>query len=114
VTTRARSPRPSWQRQVTDLASLYGWRWAHFRPLRTAHGWRVPVSGTGGAGWPDLVLWRPGDRVIYVELKTGRGRLTAEQRVVLDSLAAAGAEVYAWRPSDFDEAHEVLRRRKAG
>jgi hypothetical protein len=28
---------------------------------------------------------------------------------VLDALGAAGAEVYLWRPEDFDSAHEVLR-----
>jgi hypothetical protein len=31
--------------QVTELAELYGWQWVHFRPARTVHGWRTPVSG---------------------------------------------------------------------
>jgi hypothetical protein len=56
-----------WQRQVTDAAELFGWTWVHFRPARTEHGWRTPVSGPLGKGWPDLTLIR--ERVVYVELK---------------------------------------------
>ena len=96
-----------WLRQLTDLAGLYGWSWAHFRPARTLQGWRTPVSGPGGAGFPDLVLWR--ERVLFVELKAERGGVLPAQRQVLAELEVAGAEVYLWRPSDFDAAHEVLR-----
>jgi hypothetical protein len=44
-----------WQRQVTDAAELYGWQWAHFRPARTERGWRTPVSGPLGAGFPQVL-----------------------------------------------------------
>lgn len=104
-----------WARQFTDLATLYGWTYAHFRPARTNKGWRTPVEGPGGAGWPDYVLWR--ERVIFVELKSERGRLSHEQLDVMGlgdargGLLGAGAEVYVWWPSDFRSAHEVLRRR---
>jgi hypothetical protein len=37
---------------VIELARLGGWRVAHFRPARTASGWRTPVQGDG-AGFPD-------------------------------------------------------------
>ena len=84
--------------QVTELAAIYGWSWVHFRPARTAHGWRTPVSGPLGAGWPDLVLVR--DRVIFAELKADDGRVRPEQAEVGAVLAAAGAEWHLWRPKD--------------
>ena len=103
MTTRAKPlAEAQWQRQVTDLAELLGWTWAHFRPARTEQGWRTPVSGPGGAGFPDLVLWR--ERVIFVELKSDRGRMSAEQDAVWLGLTNAGAEAYVWAPRDFDDA----------
>jgi hypothetical protein len=96
-----------WQRQVTDAAELFGWTWVHFRPARTEHGWRTPVSGPLGKGWPDLTLVR--ERIVYVELKAEGASLTPEQRAVHDALRAARAEVHTWRPSDLNPAMEVLR-----
>ena len=59
---------------VTELATIYGWRWAHFRVARTKYGWRTAVSGPLGAGFPDLVLTRERDgRMLMVELKTDTG-----------------------------------------
>lgn len=52
-------------------------------------------------GWPDLVAVR--ERIIFVELKTTRGRLRPEQRDWLDRLRAAGAETYVWRPTEWEE-----------
>ena len=94
------------QTQVTDLASMLGWSWAHFRPARTAHGWRVPVSGPLGAGWPDLVLVRD-DRIVFAELKRERGRPRPDQTFALTLLSGA-AETYVWRPSDFDDIARIL------
>lgn len=100
----------AWQSTVTDLATLCGWRWAHFRPARTKDGWRTPVSGTLGRGFPDLVLARERDgRLLFVELKSDAGRVSAEQRAVHATLRAAGAEVHMWRPRDLDRVREVLR-----
>ena len=95
-----------WQRQVTDLANLFGWCWAHFRPARTEKGWRTPVAGPGGAGFPDLVMWR--ERVVFVELKTDRGRVRPEQEERLAALTAAGASCHLWRPRDWDDVVAVL------
>lgn len=92
--------------QVTQLAELLGWQWVHFRPARTQHGWRTPVSGPLGKGWPDLVLVRR-DRLVWMELKVGRGKLTAEQDSVALILANTGHAYYVVR--DLDAAHEVLR-----
>lgn len=100
----------AWQRQITDLAEILGWQWAHFRPAQTAHGWRTPVSGPIGAGWPDLMLARRRDgRFLLVETKAARGVVTAAQREVHDLLRACGLTVYVWRPGDFDTIAEVLR-----
>ena len=73
--------------QVIQVAELYGWRWAHFRPARTSKGWRTPASGPLGAGWPDLVLTRERDgRMVLVELKVDDGRVSDDQSAVLDYL----------------------------
>jgi len=97
-----------WQRQVTDAADLFGWRWAHFRPAMKANGhWMTPVSGPLGVGFPDLVLAR--ERVIFAELKAEGASLRPSQRAVRESLLRAGAEYYEWRPSDLSAVLDVLR-----
>lgn len=96
--------------QVIQLAHIFGWRVAHFRPAMTKWGWRTAVSADG-AGFPDCVFVR--ERVIYAELKSKTGQLTAEQYEWLEGLAGAGQEVYLWRPDDMEpnggEITEVLR-----
>lgn len=104
------------QANVIDLAHMLGWRVTHFRPAKTKHGWRTPLAGD--PGFPDLVLAR-GGRVIFAELKSERGRLTADQEAWLDQLAQpvgpqvveriASHEVYVWRPSHVDHVARVLR-----
>jgi hypothetical protein len=78
--------------QVTQLAELFGWQWAHFRPAMTTKGWRTPVSGPLGKGWPDLVLVRP-PRLIFAELKRDGGKLAQEQADVLSLLGRFMVEV---------------------
>lgn len=58
------------------------------------------------AGYPDLVCCR--DRIVFVELKTMRGRLSEAQRTWIAAIAAAGGEIYVWRPSDFEEIVRIL------
>lgn len=103
----------AFQRQVTDLATLCGWQWVHFRPARTVQGWRTPVSGPLGAGWPDLVLVRARDRrLVFAELKSGRGRVNVEQHLVLgliEEIAGGRVQVFVWRPCDLPEIQAVLR-----
>lgn len=93
---------------ILRVARLYGWRSAHFRPARTAHGWRTPVGGDG-KGWPDLFLVRP-PRLLVVELKSGTGRVEPDQRRWLEDLAACGVEAHVWRPQDLEEAARILAR----
>lgn len=93
--------------QVLELAERLGWRRAHFRPARTATGWRTAVQGDG-AGFPDLVLLR-GSRLVVAELKsdTAPGP-RPEQLAWLEAFEAAGAEAYVWRPAQLDEIAERL------
>jgi hypothetical protein len=54
-------------------------------------------------GFPDLVLVSPARRrIVYLELKGERGKLTLEQAVWLRELSAAGAEAHAVWPRDWD------------
>ena len=94
-------------RQVIDLAEIYHWSYVHFRPAQTARGWRTPVQGPLGKGWPDLILVR-GDRLLAVELKAEKGRITEDQLHVMDILDGAGFETAFWRPSDFGAIQAAL------
>lgn len=86
------------QESVQTLAEYLGW-WV----------WHDNDSRRNKAGWPDLVLIRPG-RLIFAELKTETGRLTIEQRRILSMLYAAKQEVYIWRPNDMETIREILKR----
>ena len=98
-----------WQRRVVDLAAFCGWRVAHFRPARTATGWRTAVEADG-VGYPDLTLVRDG-RLLFVELKSEAGRVSPEQRIWLAELSSVpGVEVFCWRPSDWAKVQRVLAR----
>lgn len=99
------------QDMVIDLARLCGWRVAHFRPGRTAKGWRTPVSGDGG-GFPDLVLLRGPDQLV-VELKSQTGRLSVEQNAWLNAFRLAGVDARIWRPADWAEIQQTLTSKEA-
>lgn len=60
------------------------------------------LSKWSEAGFPDLCLVR--ERVIWVELKSERGKLSERQMEWLETLKAAGAETYVWRPEDWPDA----------
>lgn len=83
---------------VLDMAKRLGILTAHFRPAKTAAGWRTPVQGDG-KGWPDLVLVGRGG-VLFRELKSASGALSSEQKGWVAALAAAGADIGVWRPAD--------------
>ena len=85
----------AFQATVVETAKLLDWRVFHtFDSRRTE------------PGFPDLVLVR--DRVLFAELKTERGRVTAEQAAWIADLRAADADVRLWRPSDWREIEQVL------
>ena len=56
--------------QVIRLAMLYGWQVCHFRPAKTARGWRTAIQGHVGA--PDIIAARNG-RVIGADNCFGTG-----------------------------------------
>ena len=97
--------------QVKAVAQTLGWRLYHaFNSRRSA------------AGFPDLALVRP-PRVIFMELKSEKGRLDTRRRFSprtgralpnqkdwKDAFEACpGVEYYLWRPRHWDEIMEVLR-----
>lgn len=89
---------------ILELAAHYGWIAHHCRPARTDKGWRTPVQGR--RGFPDLVLAHPDGRLVFAELKSQNGRLTADQVAWRDTLTAAAAtcpraRVVEWRPVDW-------------
>lgn len=90
-----------WQRQVIDLAKQLGWtRIYHtFDSRRSTH------------GFPDLVIVR--DRVVYLELKREKTKLTDEQKGWLRALRAADALAYVARPRDLHALAQVLTRRSS-
>ena len=55
-----------------------------------------------------MVLVR--ERVMYRELKVGRGRLTMEQEAWLKRLVLAGEDAKIWRPVDWPRIEEELKR----
>lgn len=82
------------QAAVVELAQWLGFRCFHtFLSIRS------------GPGFPDLVLARdPGKgipRLLFIELKGTRGVLRAEQKEWSAALRYSGAEVYTFRPVDW-------------
>lgn len=90
----------AFQDNVIDAGRKLGWTVAHFRPAKTAKGWRTPVQGDG-KGFPDLIMLHPSRGGIAAELKTGSGRLAPEQTAWLDLFRAAGFRAYEWRPEQW-------------
>ncbi len=85
-----------WQATIMDLAFALQWDAYHTHDSRGSQ-----------PGFPDLVLVR--DRVIFAELKTERGRTTAQQYGWQLRLKDAGAETYIWRPRDYPQVEQTLR-----
>ncbi len=92
------------QQKITDRAELLGWLVYHTYDSRRS-----------APGFPDLVLARKG-RVLFVEVKSEKGRLSRAQAKWLRALGIGKPsipcldchEVYVWRPSDMAEIEDVL------
>jgi len=85
------------QAAVVEYAKLCGWR-VQFH-------WK---SFHSPAGFPDLCMVR-GERVVFAELKTAKGRVSDAQEVWLCTLRATGkVEAYLWRPQSWPEIERVL------
>ena len=86
------------QKQVIHLAKLHNWLNYHTHDSRRSE-----------PGFPDLVLVR--DRVLYVELKTDKGRTSKAQQAWISALNEAGGDAQVWRPRDWDEIERTLGAR---
>lgn len=95
------------QSRVVELATSLGWDWLHI--ATTAKGYKSPMRGTLGAGWPDLVLLR-GHRMVIAELKRQKAPPPSDlQKRVINALSEVeGIETFVWRPSDWALILDVL------
>lgn len=88
------------QKQVLQAARTFGFLSYHTR---------YSIGST--RGFPDLVLVKP-PRVIFIELKTEAGNTSSYQDEWIEQLRdCPGVECYLWRPSDLEDAIEILMRR---
>lgn len=89
---------------------MYGWiseaeflRWVI--RLARQHSWVVYHtfdSRRSAEGFPDLVCVRPGQPVLFIELKSAQGELTSQQQIWLSFLErATGIQAHCWRPKDW-------------
>lgn len=90
--------------RIIAYATLRRWHVVHYRPARTATGWKTPIIGHRGA--PDLLMARD-SVVILAELKSQKGAMRPGQ----DAWGKAiGPDQYRlWRPSDWDQIMEELK-----
>lgn len=102
---RRGKPEDEFKTEVLKFAVDHGWLRAHFRPAKTAKGWRTPVEADG-KGFLDLVLVR--ERVVYVELKAPGNTMSDDQVKWFNALKKAKQEVYCWWPKDWEEIRKVL------
>ena len=96
------------QKACIDAAHIYGWIVAHFRPARTATGWRTAVQADG-AGFPDLVLVHHRQkRVLFVEVKAQAKYLSLDQKMWASALTSTRAEWDLWKPNDWERILRIL------
>ena len=89
------------QELVRKSALLLGYKYFH-----------VWNSMHSPKGFPDVCMVRPKDgRLIFVELKSAKGKVTAEQQEWLDALnrVSVNCEVFVLRPDGFDDFFERLK-----
>ena len=78
------------QKQVIALAKFLGYKVYH--PL---------LSKWSEKGWPDLSMVR-GSRLVFIELKSEKGKVTDSQRAWLAALERVpGVQCYVFKPSDW-------------
>jgi hypothetical protein len=77
------------QDAVVELALTLKWRTYHTYDSRRSN-----------PGWPDLILVRR-NRIVAIELKSAKGRVSVEQLAWFGALEAAGVECHVYRPSEW-------------
>jgi hypothetical protein len=101
------------QRRVMHLAAVTGWTAFHFNDSRRQVRPGVFVGDRDSAGFPDLILVHPLHGVAFAELKAERGRVSDKQREVILKLAAAGAQVFLWRPQHWPQIEHFFKTGEA-
>ena len=107
------------EKAVVDLAHMFGWKVASFRPAQTGKGWRTPVK-YDGKGYPDLTLVHH-DCVIFAELKAAKGTMSDEQETWRSHLEEVEwnttksaiqdtppVRYFCWKPKDAKQIADVL------
>lgn len=86
----ARMSEDALQTQVLAIANVFGWLAYHTHDSRRSQ-----------KGFPDLVLVNTRQRrILFRELKSAKGKTTAEQKIWLAALASVGLDAGVWRPAD--------------
>jgi hypothetical protein len=86
------------QTLVIELAKRTGWTVYHTHDSRHSE-----------KGFPDLVMIGHG-MILFRELKTERGKLSADQERWRDLLVGAGCDWRCWRPSNWSSVEMCLTR----
>ena len=108
--------KPITEQQFTNSllqwAKALGWRCFHVRTSGRMNYSGQPIPTVqGDKGFPDLVLAKP-PRLIFAELKVGKGKVRTEQQQWLAALGGYARECYVWRPDDWSRIIVVLSSRK--
>ena len=93
------------QAQVIELARRFDWM--VFHPVTAQKKGVYATFQAGDKGYPDLTLAKAGEGLLFAELKTDTGKLSAEQLRWAFEIQRAGGEWHLWRPSDMDA---IVRR----
>lgn len=90
-----------WSKTFRSLFEMLGYR-----------GYHTWMSKFSEKGFPDWTLCSVNQqRLVFVELKSETGKLSEAQEYWRDLLQSCGQEWYCWRPSDFEAAADILKRR---
>ena len=91
---------------------------ARILALAKQHGWlsyHTHDSRKSAPGFPDIVVVKPPSvhhkegRLVFAELKTRTGKLTAAQHQWISILhTVQGIDCYVWRPQDWDTIVDIL------
>lgn len=78
------------QRKIVTWAKDWGHPCLSFRQSKNAIGFITP-------GWPDITLILHKQRVVFLELKSKKGRMSEDQKMMRLQLLSHGQEIYEVR-----------------
>jgi hypothetical protein len=87
------------QSRIVDVAKMNGWRIYHTYDSRRSN-----------PGFPDLCMVR-GERLVFMELKADKGKVSPDQVMWLAALSMTHAEVYLVYPRHMQEVADLLSKR---